>query len=72
MIEIIEGDEPEVLSRLDIFVKDLGIVTDASRKFDVPTPIASIAEQMFRLGISRGHESEDDSAVIKVIRKDKS
>lgn len=71
MIEILEGSEPEVRSRLDIFVKDLGIVTDASRKFDVPTPIASVAEQLFRLGISRGLEAEDDSAVIRVITKDK-
>ena len=70
MIEILEGKEPEVLSRLDIFVKDLGIVTDASRKFDVPTPIASVAEQMFRLGISRGLDAADDSAVIRVITKD--
>ena len=70
MIEILEGKEPEVLSRLDIFVKDLGIVTDASRKFDVPTPIASVAEQMFRLGISRGLDAKDDSSVIRVITKD--
>lgn len=70
MIEILEGKEPEVLSRLDIFVKDLGIVTDASRKFDVPTPIASVAEQMFRLGISRGLDATDDSSVIRVITKD--
>jgi 3-hydroxyisobutyrate dehydrogenase len=70
MVEILEGKEPEVLSRLDIFVKDLGIVTDASRKFDVPTPIASLAEQMFRLGISRGLDEADDSAVIRVIMKD--
>jgi 3-hydroxyisobutyrate dehydrogenase len=70
MIETLEGKEPEVMGRLDIFVKDLGIVTDASRKFEVPTPIASVAEQIFRLGLSRGLGAADDSAVIKVILKD--
>jgi 3-hydroxyisobutyrate dehydrogenase len=70
MIEILEGATPEVLSRLDIFVKDLGIVTDASRKFDVATPIASVAEQMFRLGIARSLDAEDDSSVIRVIVKE--
>jgi 3-hydroxyisobutyrate dehydrogenase len=71
MIETLKGQQPEVRSRLDIFVKDLGIVTDASRKFDVPTPIAAVAEQMFRLGISSGFEADDDSSIIRVITKGK-
>ena len=71
MIEVLEGKEPDVLGRLDIFVKDLGIVTDASAKFNVPTPIAAGAEQMYRIGLSRGFGANDDSAVIRVITKDK-
>ncbi len=69
MIETLKGGKPEVRSRLDIFVKDMGIVTDAARKFSVSTPLAGVAEQIFRLGISRGFEAEDDSAMIKVITK---
>jgi len=67
MVETLEGLEPEVLSRLDIFVKDMGIVADASRSNNVPTPLASLAEQMFRIGATRGDGGRDDATVIKVI-----
>jgi len=45
----------------------MGIVADASRVNSVPTPLASLAEQMFRMGATRGYGSSDDSSVIKVI-----
>jgi 3-hydroxyisobutyrate dehydrogenase len=57
----------EVLSRLDIFVKDLGIVTSAARAVSLPTPLAAAAEQLFLQGQAQGHGGEDDSAVITVI-----
>lgn len=67
MVEVLGEIEPEVHSRVDIFVKDMGIVADASRVNSVPTPLASLAEQMFRMGATRGYGSSDDSSVIKVI-----
>ena len=57
----------EVLSRLDIFVKDLGIVGDAARQAHLATPLAAAAEQLFLLGEARGLAAEDDSAVIRVV-----
>lgn len=67
MVEVLSDIEPEVRSRVDIFVKDMGIVADASRVNNVPTPLASLAEQMFRIGATRGYGAADDSSVIKVI-----
>lgn len=63
------GDEggAEVLSRLDIFVKDLGIVTTAARAAGLATPVAAAAEQLFLLGAAHGLAAADDSAVISVI-----
>lgn len=61
-----DGGAP-VLSRLDIFVKDLGIVGRAARTAGLPTPVAAAAEQLFLLGQSMGLEAEDDSAVIRVL-----
>lgn len=72
MLEVLDNDEPEVLSRLDIFVKDMGIVADASRANDVPTPLASLAEQMFRIGATRGFGASDDSTVIRALTPSKS
>lgn len=57
----------EVLSRLDIFVKDLGIVGDAARRAHLSTPVAAAAEQLFLLGEAQGLGALDDSAVIRVV-----
>ncbi|MGO1769940.1 MAG: NAD(P)-dependent oxidoreductase [Microbacterium sp.] len=57
----------EVLSRLDIFVKDLGIVGDAARAAHLSTPVAGAAEQLFLLGEAQGLGALDDSAVIRVV-----
>jgi 3-hydroxyisobutyrate dehydrogenase len=57
----------EVLSRLDIFVKDLGIVGKATRTAGLPSPLAAAAEQLFLLGQTQGLGAADDSAVIRVV-----
>lgn len=62
-----DPDGAEVLSRLDIFVKDLGIVTTAARAVSLPTPLAAAAEQLFLQGQAQGHGAADDSAVIRVV-----
>jgi len=41
-----EEDGAEVLSRLDIFVKDMGIVGKATRAAGLPSPLAAAAEQL--------------------------
>ena len=67
MLEAYEGEGAEVLSRLDIFVKDMGIVTKAAREAALPTPVAAAAEQLYLLGAAAGLGAADDSAVIKVL-----
>lgn len=62
------GEEPvEVKSRLDIFVKDMGIVTDAARKAGLGVPLAAAAEQEYLAGLVRGMGAEDDSSIIRVV-----
>ncbi|WP_427015465.1 NAD(P)-dependent oxidoreductase [Pseudarthrobacter sp. P1] len=60
-------DGAEVLSRLDIFVKDMGIVGKAARAAGLAAPVAAAAEQLFLLGQAQGLAAADDSAVIKVV-----
>jgi 3-hydroxyisobutyrate dehydrogenase len=57
----------EVRSRLDIFVKDMGIVTTAARGVGLSTPLAAAAEQVYLMGQSRGMAAQDDSSVITVL-----
>jgi 3-hydroxyisobutyrate dehydrogenase len=64
---MVHGTE-EVRSALDIFVKDMGLVTDAARASSYPAPLASAAEQLFLAGRRAGLGRRDDSAVIEVLR----
>ena len=66
-LQAYDEDGAEVLSRLDIFVKDLGIVGDAARHAHLSTPVAAAAEQLFLLGEAQGLGALDDSAVIRVV-----
>jgi len=67
MLQAYDEEGAEVLSRLDIFVKDMGIVSKAARGAGLATPVASAAEQLFLLGATQGLAFADDSAVIKVV-----
>ncbi|MDQ0615590.1 3-hydroxyisobutyrate dehydrogenase [Microbacterium sp. W4I4] len=66
-LQAYDAEGAEVLSRLDIFVKDLGIVGDAARQAHLSTPVAAAAEQLFLLGEAQGLGALDDSAVIRVV-----
>jgi 3-hydroxyisobutyrate dehydrogenase len=58
----------EVRSALDIFVKDMGLVTDAARTSGASAPLAAAAEELFLAGRRAGLGRRDDSAVIEVLR----
>ncbi|KQR25843.1 NAD(P)-dependent oxidoreductase [Microbacterium sp. Leaf151] len=67
MLQAYDDEGAEVLSALDIFVKDMGIVGDAARRVGLPTPVAAAAEQLYLSGRSQGLGSHDDSAVIRAV-----
>nr|XP_011464487.1 PREDICTED: uncharacterized protein LOC101292421 [Fragaria vesca subsp. vesca] len=54
------------LSALDIFVKDLGIVTHESSIRNVPLHVSTIAHQLFLSGSAAGWGRQDDAGVVKV------
>lgn len=62
-----EADTVEVRSRLDIFIKDMGIVTGVARQAHVPLPLASAAEQLYLLGEQAGLAAHDDSSIVTVL-----
>lgn len=65
--EALKGRSPQVLSRVDIFVKDMGIVADAGREAGVALPVAAAAEQLYRLGESAGLGASDDSTISTIL-----
>ncbi|EPS71552.1 hypothetical protein M569_03207, partial [Genlisea aurea] len=54
------------LSALDIFVKDLGIVSRECSSRKVPLHVSNVAYQLFLAGSAAGWGRIDDSAVVKV------
>ena len=63
---MIGAKEPKVMSMVDIFVKDLGIVSDEARNLKCPIPLASVALQQFTNASALGLGKKDDSQVIRV------
>ncbi len=57
----------EVKSRVDIFVKDMGIVTDVGRTAHVPLPLAAAAQQLYLIAEAAGLGAEDDSSVVTIL-----
>ncbi|WP_406712378.1 NAD(P)-dependent oxidoreductase [Trueperella pyogenes] len=66
-IQASRGETPEVKSRLDIFVKDMGIVTNAAKSVGMAVPVAAAAEQLYLQGLARNRGADDDSTVITLI-----
>ncbi|KAK7291352.1 hypothetical protein RIF29_06422 [Crotalaria pallida] len=53
-------------SALDIFVKDLGIVTRESSSWKVPLHLSATAHQLYLSGSAAGWGRQDDAGVVKV------
>lgn len=67
MLQAYDDEGAEVRSRLDIFVKDMGIVNSAARTVGLATPVAAAAEGLYLIGQANGQGGQDDSSVIRVI-----
>ncbi|MFN1533297.1 L-threonate dehydrogenase [Vibrio jasicida] len=65
MKHVVDGDySPK--SMVDIFVKDLNLVSDTAKDLKFPLPLSSAALNMFVSASNAGFGQEDDSAVIKI------
>ena len=56
-------------SALDIFVKDMGLVRRAAEERGFETPLSSAALELYLAGKEAGLGTEDDSGVIRILRK---
>ncbi len=63
---ILDGDYAP-RSSVEIFTKDLGIVTDIGRGMQFPTPVAAMALQMFVMTAAAGMGRDDDASVARMI-----
>lgn len=56
-------------SALDIFVKDLGLVTTAATAQRFPATLATAANNLFLMGAALGYGQEDDSGILRVFEQ---
>ncbi|MEO6299342.1 MAG: L-threonate dehydrogenase [Paracoccaceae bacterium] len=63
---ILDGDYAPK-SAVEIFTKDLGIVTDIGRGLKFPTPVAATALQMFIMTAAAGMGRDDDASVARML-----
>ena len=56
-------------SAVNIFTKDLGIVSDMARAASFPTPLAASALQMFLMTAASGMGHDDDASVVRLYAK---
>lgn len=65
VLHILEADwTPH--SALDIFVKDMGIVTTEGSRLSFSMPLVSTTHQLYMLGSLNGYGREDDSGLIRI------
>ncbi|KAF2192819.1 oxidoreductase-like protein [Zopfia rhizophila CBS 207.26] len=53
-------------SALTIILKDVGIITSMSRLLNFPTPLCTIAEQVYLSGVDRGWGPNDDAGMVRL------
>jgi 3-hydroxyisobutyrate dehydrogenase len=66
---MVEARFDQVRSAMDIFVKDMGLVSDAADEAGATVPLTAVARQLFTRGQQLGLGRLDDSAVIEVLRQ---
>ena len=63
-----EFDPPR--SALDIFVKDMGLVSAAAEHAGASAPLTAVTRRLYQEGHERGLGRKDDAALIEVLRQD--
>jgi 3-hydroxyisobutyrate dehydrogenase-like beta-hydroxyacid dehydrogenase len=53
--------------RLDLFLKDFGLMLDEARRLGMPLPLTSVAHQLCTATSAAGHGAEDLAAVITTL-----
>lgn len=68
---MIAGEFREPRSALDIFVKDMGLVSAAAEHAGAPAQLTAAARRLYEQGHEAGLGRLDDSALIEVLRQDR-
>lgn len=63
---LLAPDVTPVASAVTIILKDAGIITSEARRCKFPTPMTSVAEQVYLTALGRGWGADDDASVLRL------
>lgn len=63
---LLSPDFKPIASAVTIILKDAGIITSEARRCQFPTPMTSVAEQVYLSALGRGWGADDDASVLRL------
>jgi 3-hydroxyisobutyrate dehydrogenase-like beta-hydroxyacid dehydrogenase len=66
---MVEGRYDQATMKLDVWQKDIGIITDFARDLGCPTPLFAAAAELYAAALAQGRARQDTAAVCAVIEE---
>lgn len=63
---LLTSDFKPIASAVTIILKDAGIITSEARRYKFPSPMTSIAEQVYFSALGRGWGADDDASMLRL------
>lgn len=63
---LLAPDFKPIASAVTIILKDAGIITSEARRYKFPSPMTSVAEQVYFTALGRGWGADDDASVLRL------
>jgi 3-hydroxyisobutyrate dehydrogenase-like beta-hydroxyacid dehydrogenase len=59
----------EVTMKVDVFQKDIDIITAFAKELNTPIPLLSAAARIYRMALENGHAKQDTASVCAVLEE---
>ena len=64
---MVQGSYDQATMKVDVWQKDIGIITDFARELGCPTPLFAAAAQLYAAALAQGRAKDDTAAVCAVL-----
>ncbi len=66
---MVQGSYDQATMKLDVWQKDIGIITEFARALGCPTPLFAASAQLYAAALAQGRAKEDTAAVCAVLEE---
>jgi 3-hydroxyisobutyrate dehydrogenase-like beta-hydroxyacid dehydrogenase len=66
---MVQGSYDQATMKVDVWQKDIGIITDFARELGCPIPLFAAAAQLYAAALAQGRAKEDTAAVCAVLEE---